>query len=347
MAIDEMLEKLSNACGIAGREEEVRGLMKKVLKPYVDELKEDNLGNVIGIKKGKKKAPRVMLAAHMDEIGLLVKTISKEGFLQFAKIGGIDDRILLAQKVTVYTEKKPLDGIVGSKPPHIQKEEERKKAITCDKLFIDIGAEDEKAARRMGVKIGDPIGFDIKFARAGKNIVMGKAFDDRVGCAVMAETMKRLRKTDCTVYAVGTVQEEVGLRGATTAAFGIYPDVGIALDVTVAGDIPGVKEVEAPIKIRKGPSITVADKGLITHPKVLKLLIDAAEENKIPYQLETGLPGSTDAARISLTREGVPSGVISIPTRYIHSPASLLSLKDVENTVKLTVAAVQKVPEYF
>jgi putative aminopeptidase FrvX len=347
MAIDEMLEKLSNACGIAGREEEVRGLMKKVLKPYVDELKEDNLGNVIGIKKGKKEAPRVMLAAHMDEIGLLVKTISKEGFLQFAKIGGIDDRILLAQKVIVYTEKKPLDGIVGSKPPHIQKEEERKKAITFDKLFIDIGAEDEKAARRMGVKIGDPIGFDIKFARAGKNIVMGKAFDDRVGCAVMVETMKRLRKTDCTVYAVGTVQEEVGLRGATTAAFGIHPDVGIALDVTVAGDIPGVKEVEAPIKIRKGPSITVADKGLITHPKVLKLLIDAAEENNIPYQLETGLPGSTDAARISLTREGVPSGVISIPTRYIHSPASLLSLKDVENTVKLTVAAVQKVPERF
>jgi len=347
MAIDEMLEKLSNACGIAGREEEVRGLMKKVLKPYVDELKEDNLGNVIGIKKGKKKAPRIMLAAHMDEIGLLVKTISKEGFLQFAKIGGIDDRILLAQKVIVYTEKKPLDGIVGSKPPHIQKEEERKKAITFDKLFIDIGAEDDKAARRMGVKIGDPIGFDIKFAKAGKNIVMGKAFDDRVGCAVMAETMKRLRKTDCTVYAVGTVQEEVGLRGATTAAFGIYPDVGIALDVTVAGDIPGVKEVEAPIKIRKGPSITVADKGLITHPKVLKLLIDAAEENEVPYQLETGLPGSTDAARISLTREGVPSGVISIPTRYIHSPASLLSLKDVENTVKLTVAAVQKVPERF
>lgn len=347
MAIDEMLEKLSNACGVAGREEEVRGLMKKMLKPYVDELKEDNLGNVIGIKKGKKKAPRVMLAAHMDEIGLLVKTISKEGFLQFAKIGGIDDRILLAQKVIVYTEKKPLDGIVGSKPPHIQKEEERKKAITFDKLFIDIGAEDEKAARRMGVKIGDPIGFDIKFARAGKNIVMGKAFDDRVGCAVMVETMKRLRKTDCTVYAVGTVQEEVGLRGATTAAFGIHPDVGIALDVTVAGDIPGVKEVEAPIKIRKGPSITVADKGLITHPKILKLLIDAAEENKIPYQLETGLPGSTDAARISLTREGVPSGVISIPTRYIHSPASLLSSKDVENTVKLTVAAVQKVPERF
>ncbi|MGB9777802.1 MAG: M42 family metallopeptidase [Candidatus Bathyarchaeales archaeon] len=347
MVLAETLEKLSNACGVAGREEEVRSLMKTFLKPYVDEVREDKLGNVIGVKKGKKNAPKVMLAAHMDEIGLLVKTISKDGYLQFAKIGGIDDRILLAQKVIVYTEKGPLHGIIGSKPPHIQKEEERKKVLTYDELFIDIGAENEEQAKKMGVKIGDPVGFDIKFAKVGKDIVIGKAFDDRVGCAVMIETMKSLRKTECTVYAVGTVQEEVGLRGATTAAFGIYPDIGIALDVTVAGDVPGVREVEAPIKLRKGPSIEVADMGLITHPKVLRLLVEAAEENKIPYQLETGLPGSTDAARISLTREGVPSGVISVPTRYIHSPASLLSLKDAEYAVKLTVASLQKIPKHF
>lgn len=347
MVLAETLEKLSNACGVAGREEKVRNLMKKFLKPHVDEIREDKLGNAIGIKKGKKKAPKVMLAAHMDEIGLLLKTISKEGFLRFAKIGGIDDRILLAQKVIVYTEKGPLLGIIGSKPPHIQKEEERKKVATYDELFIDIGAENLEEARKMGVRIGDPVGFDIKFAKVGKSIVVGKAFDDRVGCAVLVEAMKRLKKTSCTVYAVGTVQEEVGLRGAITAAFGIYPDVGIALDVTVAGDVPGVKEVEAPIKLRKGPSLTVADSGLITHPKVLRLLIDAAEENKIPYQLETGLPGSTDAARISLTREGVPSGVISIPTRYIHSPASMLSLEDAENAVKLTVVAIQKIPKNF
>jgi len=347
MGIAETLEKLSNACGVAGREDEVRILMKDMLKNHVDEVKEDKMGNVIGVKNGKKNAPKVMLAAHMDEIGLLVKTISKEGFIQFTKIGGIDDRILLAQKVLVYTEKGPLHGIIGSKPPHIQKEEERKRILTYDELFIDIGAESQEEAKKMGVKIGDPVGFDIKFARVGKNIVIGKAFDDRAGCAVMVEVMKLLEKTECTVYAVGTVQEEVGLRGATTAAFGIYPDVGIALDVTVAGDMPGVKEVEAPIKLRKGPSIEVADMGLITHPKVLRLLIDAAEENKIPYQLETGLPGSTDAARIALTREGVPSGVISIPTRYIHSPASLLSLEDAEKAAKLTVAAMQKIPKYF
>ncbi len=346
MTLIETLEKLSNACGVAGREEEVRSLMKKFLKPYVDEVVEDKLGNVIGIKKGDKNAPKVMLAAHMDEIGLLVKTISKEGFLQFAKMGGIDDRLLLAQKVMVYTEKGPLHGIIGSKPPHIQKEEERKRVLSWDELFIDIGAESREEAEKMGVGIGDTVCFDVKFARIGKDIVIGKAFDNRVACAVMIEAMKGLQKTKCTVYAVGTVQEEVGLRGAMTSAFGIDPDFGIALDVTVAGDTPGVKEVEAPVKMNKGPSLTIADSGLIVHPKVLRLLVDAAKEKKIPYQLEVGLPGSTDAARISLTRSGVPSGVISIPTRYIHSPTSMLSLKDAENAVKLTIAAVQKIPEY-
>jgi len=347
MTLVETLEKLSNACGVTGREEEIANLMKKFLKPYVDEVKEDKLGNVIGIKKGKKNAPKVMLAAHMDEIGLLVKTITKEGFLQFTKIGGIDDRILLAQKVIVYTEKEPLHGIIGSRPPHIQKAEERQKVINSDELFIDIGARSQEEAKKMGVKIGDTVVFDVKFAKIGKSIVIGKALDDRIGCVIMIEALRRLEKTECTIYAVGTVQEEVASRGAATSAFGIYPDIGIALDVTVAGDTPGVKEVEALIAMRKGPALTIADAGMVVPPKVLRLLIDAAEENKIPYQLETGLAGSTDAARILLTREGVPSGVISVPTRYIHSPTSLLDLEDVENTVKLLVATVQRIPKHF
>jgi len=347
MRLVDVLERLSNACGVAGREEEVRALMKRFLKPSVDEIREDKLGNVIGIRKGKKNAPAVMLAAHMDEIGLMVKNITKEGFIQFAKIGGIDDRILIAQKVVVHTDKGPLTGIIGSKPPHILKEEEKKKVIEAENLFIDIGASDKEEAQKMGVRVGDPVSFDIKFARVGKDAVVGKAFDDRVGCAALIETMKRLPEVDCTVYAVGTIQEEVGLRGATIAAFQLYPDVGVAIDVTIAGDIPGVKEVEAPIKMRKGPSLTVADRGLITHPKVLRMFIDAAKESKVPYQLESGLEGSTDAARIALTRGGVPSGVISIPTRYIHSPASMLSLRDVENAVKLAVTAVKNVPKYF
>jgi len=263
----DVLEELSNACGVAGREEEVRVLMKKLLKPNVDEIKEDKLGNIIGIRKGKKNAPTVMLAAHMDEIGLMVKNVTKEGFLQFAKIGGIDDRILIAQKVVVHMHKGPITGVIGSRPPHILKEEEKKKVIEADNLFIDIGATSKEDTQKMGIRIGDPVSFDIKFTRVGNDAVVGKAFDDRVGCAALIETLRRLREVECTIYAVGTIQEEVGLRGATVAAFQLRPDVGVALDVTVAGDTPGVQEVEAPIKMRKGPSLTVTDSGLITHPK--------------------------------------------------------------------------------
>ncbi len=347
MSLNQNLEKLSNANGVTGSETEVRNLMIKLMKPYVNEIVIDKLENVIAIKKGKKTAPKVMLAAHMDEVGLMVKTITKEGFLQFTKMGGIDDRILLAQSVMVYTKKGPIKGIIGSKPPHIQKEEERKKIIAYDELFIDIGAESRENANEIGVKVGDPVGFDIKYAQLAKDVVTGKAFDDRVGCAVMIETLKQLGKTECTICAVGTVQEEVGLRGAATAAFGVDPDIGIALDVTVAGDVPGVREFDTTVKIGKGPALMVSDSGMITHPKVLRLLLDTAEENKIAYQLEAGLMGSTDAARISLTRQGVPSGTVSIGTRYIHSPVSMLSLKDAENAAKLTAAAIKRIPKYF
>jgi putative aminopeptidase FrvX len=343
----EVLEELSNADGVTGREGEVRDLMNEFLKPYVDETREDRLGNVIGFKKGNKDAPTVMLAAHMDEVGLMIKNITKKGFLQFTKIGGIDDRILFAQKVIVHTDKGSLTGVMGSKPIHIQKEEERKKVIEADRLFIDIGARDKKEAQKMGVHVGDVASFDTKFARIGKDVVVGKAFDDRVGCAMMVEVMKRLPKVDCNIYAVGTIQEEVGLRGATIAAFQVAPDIGIALETTIAGDTPGIGEGEAPAKMKEGPVLTVADAGLIAHPKVLRLLMDSAKEHKIPYQLETGIRGATDASKIALTREGVPSGVISVPARYIHSPAALLNLDDVEKAVELTVAAIENLPKYL
>ncbi len=347
MKFVKVLERLSNACGVAGREDEVRVLMKDLLKPNVDEVQEDRLGNVIGVRRGMNDSPKVMVAAHMDEIGLMVKNVTAEGFVQFVKIGGIDDRILIAQKVIIHTANRPLTGIIGFKPPHILKAEEKKKVIEADALFIDVGASSNKEAVEMGIRVGDTVSFDINFTRIGDDVVVGKAFDDRVGCAVLATVMERLSDVDCTIYAVGTIQEEVGLRGAATAAFSLFPDVAIALDATVAGGVPGVKEVETSIKMRRGPAITVADRGLITHPRVLQLLVDAAEKNRIPYQLEAGLPGSTDAARIALTREGVPSGVISIPTRYIHSPISMLSLDDAENAAKLAVAAIKNVSQSF
>jgi endoglucanase len=318
-----------------------------MLQPYVDEIQVDRLENLIAIKKGKADAPKIMLAAHMDEVGLIVKTITKDGFIQFSKIGGIDDRILPAQKVVVYTKKGAYPGVIGSKPPHIQKEEERKKITTYDDLFIDVGAESKDAAIAMGIGIGNPISFDMQYTALGNDVVMGKAFDNRAGCAVMVETMRLLKDVDCTVVAVGTVQEEVGLRGAATAAFGVDPDLALALDVTIAGDVPGVREFDTSVKLGKGPALTVSDSGIITHPKILRWLLDTAEEERIPIQLESGLLGSTDAARIALTRSGIPSGTIAIPTRYIHSPAGILSLKDVENCSKLAAAAIGRISRYF
>jgi tetrahedral aminopeptidase len=347
MSMPENLEKLVNARGVAGREEEVRNLMTQMLKPYADEVAVDKLENVIAIKKGKAGKPKIMLAAHMDEVGLMVKTITKDGFLQFSKMGGIDDRVILAQKVNILTEKAALPGVVGSKPPHIQKEDERKKVVAFDEMFIDVGAKNRDDAKAMGIQVGDPIAFDAQFMRLGNDIVMGKAFDNRAGCAIMIETLKQLAKADCTIYAVGTVQEELGLRGATTAAFGVDPDVGLALDVTFTGDTPGVKEFDTTVKMGMGPALSVTDSGLVTHPKVLRWLIDTATQNGIEYQLETGLLGTTDAARMSLARAGVPSGAISVPARYIHSPVGLISLKDLESCAKLAVLAVQKIGDRF
>jgi putative aminopeptidase FrvX len=347
MKLVDVLEKLSNANGVTGREDQVRDLLKKLLEPYVDEIRQDKLGNLIAFKKGKKDTPTVMIAAHMDEIGLMIKNIKKRGFLQFTKIGGIDDRVILAQKVTVHTDQGPLPGVVGSKPVHIQKEEEKKKVIDADKLFIDIGARNKEEAEKMGVQVGDVVSFDTNFIQLGNGVVLGKAFDDRVGCTVLVETMKRLKKVDCNVYAIGTVQEEVGLRGATIAAFQVRPDIGIALDSTISGDIPGVTEGDAPAKMGNGPVLTVADAGLITHPKVLRMFIESAKENKISYQLETGIRGATDAARIALSRDGVPSGVISVPARYIHSPAAILDIDDVEKAIQLAVVTLENVSKYF
>jgi len=347
LSLNQNLEKLSNICGVTGRETKVRDLMAQMLKPYVDEIQVDRMENIIAIKKGKPKALKIMLAAHMDEVGLMVKTITKDGFIQFSKMGGIDDRILPAQKVVIFTKDAALPGIIGSKPPHIQKEEERKKILAFDDLFIDVGAESKEDAVGMGITVGDPIAFDVQYTKLARNVVMGKAFDNRAGCATMIEALKLLKSTECTVYAVGTVQEEVGLRGAGTAAFGVDPDLGLALDVTIAGDVPGVREYDTSVKMGRGPSLTVSDSGTITHPKILRWILDTAKEEKLPLQLESGLLGSTDAARISLTRQGIPSGTISIPTRYIHSPASILSLKDIEDSAKLAAAAIQKANKYF
>lgn len=319
----ELLIKLANAHGISGYEDSIREILKDEMREYVDELRIDKLGNVIGIKHGEE--PSIMIAAHMDEIGLMVKSIDENGFIKFTKIGGWYDATLLNSRVIVHG-KENIYGVIGSKPPHLMKEEERKKNIESKDMFIDIGAKSKEDVKKYGIKVGSPISLDVEVKELINDRITGKALDDRVGLAVMLHALKNF-DGDATIYAVGTVQEEVGLKGARTSAFGLSPDIAIVCEVAIADDHPGIKNGN--IKLEGGAVITVADaagRGLITHPLVLKWLENVAIENNIPYQLEVSDGGTTDAAVIHVTRDGVLSGVISVPTRYMHSGVELLSL---------------------
>jgi len=339
----QLLEKLSNAYGVSGFEDDVRNLMMEELTGHVDDIDVDKMGNLIATKNGKPNGKKVMLAAHMDEIGLIVRYIDKNGFIKFSKLGGINDQMLINQEVYIHSNGEKILGVIGSKPPHRMKAAEKKKPVQYENMFIDIGASSKENAEEM-VNVGDPITIKQKFAELKNDLVMGNAMDNRVGCAILLEVMKRTR-SDATIYGVGTVQEEVGLKGARTAAYRINPDMALALDVTISGDHPGMKEEDAPAKAGEGPCIILTDasgRGIITHPQVKELLIQVAEEEEIPYQLEVSEGGTTDATAIHLTREGIPTGVISPPSRYIHTPVSVVNIKDVENAVKLILAVVNR-----
>ena len=339
----DLLKKLSNAPGISGFEDEVRDLMIAELKDYADEINVDPLGNMIAVRKGNASSTKIMLAAHMDEIGLMVRYIDKEGFIKFSKIGGINDQMLLNQSVYIQSAKGNVTGVIGSKPPHKIKESERKQILKYDSMFIDIGARNREEAEEL-VSVGDPVIIRQEFEELQNGFVKGKALDNRVGCALLIEVLKQA-ETNATIYGVGTVQEEVGLKGAKTSAFSVNPDIALALDVTISGDHPGIKEEEAPSKAGKGPAIILTDasgRGLITPPQIKKLLISTAEEEQIPYQVEVSDGGTTDATSIHLTRKGIPTGVISPASRYIHTPVSVVCMDDVENAVKLILAVLKK-----
>ena len=341
----EVIKKLSEAHASPGNEDEVRQIIKNELKDICS-FEVDKLGNLIARRKAKKtsgKAKKIMLAAHMDEISLIVKHIDNSGYIRFTTLGGFFDQTILNQEVIVHSSKGRVKGVIGSKPPHLMEEEERKKVIQVKNMFIDVGAKDKKSVEKLGIKVGDFITFNTTFKELANNYISGKAFDDRLGCAVMIEAMKSISESEHEIYAVGTVQEEVGLKGARTSAFKINPDFAIALDVAPAGDFPGVDEKDARIKTNAGPVITIVDgkgRGIITQKEVREGLVKAAEKNKIPYQLEVGEGGTTDATIIQLTREGVFAGVVSVPTRYIHTPVEVCSIKDVENAIKLVVSYI-------
>lgn len=343
-----MLKKLAEAHGVSGYEDEIRAIIEAEIKQYVDEIKTDKLGNLIATKKGKK--PSVMIAAHLDEIGLMVKHIEDEGFIRFATIGGWFDQTLLNQRVILHgSDKNSVHGVIGSKPPHKMKKEEREKVVKSEDMFIDVGARSKEEVEQIGISIGTPVTIDRHFVELKNEIVTCKAFDNRSGVAIMIEALKRAN-TEFEVYAVGTVQEEVGLKGARTSAYELTPDVAIAIDVDIAGGHPGIEKKDTTVETEKGPVITVSDaagRGLITPPSVLKWLKETASQHNIEYQLSVSEGGTTDATAIHLTRSGVPTGVIGVPTRYIHSPVELLSLKDLDKCAELIARAIERVGNYF
>lgn len=345
MPLKELLKKLSNSHGISGYEDEIREIIKDELQNHVDDIRIDTLGNIIAVKEGE--SPSIMLSAHMDEIGLMVKSIDKNGFIRFIKLGGWYDAVLLNSRVVLHTEKGKIYGVIGSKPPHLMKDEEKKKVIKAEEMFIDIGARNKEEVEKAGVKIGTPITLDAEMKELINDIITGKAIDNRAGIAMMIEAIKNT-KSDATIYAVGTVQEEVGLKGARTSAYGLNPDLAIVCEVAVAGDHPGIKEEESIIKLGEGPVITVVDaggRGLITQQKILKWLTKTAEKEGIKYQLEVSEGGTTDAAVIHISKAGIPCGVISVPTRYMHSGVEVISLKDLEDSIKLLSKALENVIE--
>jgi endoglucanase len=300
----------------------------------------DNFGSLIAKKgSGQKK---IMLAAHMDEIGLMVKSITKEGYLYFIKIGGIDDRILPAQRVVIKA-REDVFGIIGSKPPHLQKDEERKVPLKYEDMFIDIGST-SKAEAEKRVAVGDTIIFEPNAGILQGPLCYGKAIDNRIGCYALIKIMERIN-VPAVVYGVATAQEEVGLKGAKTSSFGLDPDFAIVLDTTLAGYTPGISEKESALKLGGGVAITIIEasgRGTIVNEKMKKMLIETAQKNKIKYQIDVIEGGVTDGATISLNRAGILTGILSIPTRYIHSPTGVFSMDDLNSTIELAVKVIER-----
>ncbi len=342
-----LLKKLSDAHGISGYEDEVGEIVKAELEDYVDEIRVDRLGNVICIKNGREF--KEMIAAHMDEIGFMVKHIDDKGFIRFTPIGGWFDQIALGQRVILHGKKGRVYGVVGCKPPHLMRGDERKKAVELKDMFIDIGASSKDDVLEMGIEVGTPITIDRELVELGESRVTGKALDNRAGLAMMIQALRETR-SDATIFAVGTVQEEVGLKGAKVSAFAIEPDVAIATDVCIAADFPGAESAHMDVKLGKGPAITIADasgRGLIAGKRVLSWLRETAEKFGIPYQLEVAEGGTTDATAIHLTKAGVPTGVVSVPARYIHSPVEVIDLEDLKNGALLIARALERAEKYF
>jgi endoglucanase len=342
---EKLLQEITEANGVSGYENEVRTIMSRELKKHSNDVQYDRLGSVMGIKKGKSADTRVMVIGHMDEIGFMVKEITKEGYIKFLPLGGWWGHVALAQRMRIITSKGPVLGVVGSKPPHMLVDDERKKVMDIKDMFIDVGAQAKfDVAKKLGIKVGDPIIPDSNFTILGNNkMYMSKAFDNRVACAIVLDVLKNLKRDPHpnTVLGAASVQEEVGCRGAATLAHIGEPDVCIVCDTGIALDMPP-DNFEKPERLGNGCAILVYDATMVPNIKLRDFVIKTAESKKIPYHLTYMERGGTDGSRIHVSRMGVPSIVVGPPVRYIHSHNGILNRTDYDNTVKLITEVIKK-----
>jgi endoglucanase len=333
-----LLKELSEAFGVSGHEEAVRKLIQSAIQDRIDEQRVDTLGNLIAVKKGASRSPRkVMIAAHMDEVGLMIMHIEKDGWLRFHPVGGIDPRILLAKKVLIGDDRVP--GVIGVAPIHLLDAKARNQVLKIRDLAIDIGVSSKEDAERK-VKRGDYATFDVTYEELGGewSSAKGKALDDRAGCAALIELLHERYPFD--LYAAFTVQEEIGARGARVAAHAIAPDVALVLEGTICDDTPKKRDVSPTTALGAGPAITLMDRSMIADRRLVRLLADTAAEQGIDHQFKQPGRGGTDAGVIHLSREGVPSAVVSVPVRNLHSPVSIMSLNDLRGMVRLLRASL-------
>jgi putative aminopeptidase FrvX len=333
-----LLEKLSNATGPSGYEGNVREIIKEQIMGYIDEVRVDNMGNIIAHKKGKGK--KIIVDAHMDEVGFIITGYNDDGTLKFYSLGGIAANVIPAKVVLVGESEIP--GVIGFKPIHLQTAEERKKSVTYNDCCIDIGSKNKEETKKL-INLGDFAVFDTKFSEFGEGLYKGKAFDDRMGCAVLIEALKE--NYECDLYGVFNVQEEVGERGAFISAFHVKADIGIVLEGTICADMPSVSKHLRATEVGKGPAISIMDRTSIFNDDVAKEIMEVCDKNNIPYQRRRAIAGGNDAYAIHASGEGAKIATISVPCRYIHSSVSVASKSDFENTVKLLVKYLKTVED--
>lgn len=337
--------ELSNAYGISGFEKSINEKVKKHLSKNVDEFEQDNLGSIIGIKRGIDDGPKIMLSAHMDEIGFIIKKIDDQGYVSFSPVGGWWDQVLLGQRVKIVNKYgEEFIGVIGSTPPHVLPKDKRNEIVKIDDMFIDLGVRSKDELIAKNICVGDMIVPDsVAVDMINDDYILGKAWDNRIGCLLLIEVMEKLKEEQHPniVYAVGSTQEEIGLKGAKTSSFKINPDVGIALDTGIGGDVPNFPASAAKHTLGEGPLYTVMDAGMIINPRFKQYIEEIAKENNIPVHPEIMTGGATDAGAMSLAHQGSISTCICIATRYIHSHNGVISKKDVDYARDLVIAMIK------